>query len=83
MTRQEAIDAKCKDCIFDPAEQGTWRQQVKACDIESCALHQYRPKPYKPRKQPVQPEYKTIRDAVRVGSRFNPTPLNQPDGGDL
>jgi len=54
MTRQEAIDAKCVECIFDPLEDGTWRQQVKACDIESCALHPYRPMPYKPRRQPVQ-----------------------------
>ena len=71
MTRQKAIDAKCVECIFDPLEDGTWRQQVKACDIESCALHPYRPMPYKVRNQAVQPEYKTIRDAVRVGSRFN------------
>ena len=54
MTRQEAIDAKCVECIFDPLEDGTWRQQVKACDIESCALHPYRPMPYKPRRQAVQ-----------------------------
>jgi len=54
MTRQEAIDAKCVECIFDPLEDGTWRQQVKACDIESCALHPYRPMPYKPRKQAVR-----------------------------
>ena len=71
MTRQEAIDAKCKECIYDPDEHGTLRQQVRACDIDTCALHQYRPMPYKPRNHAVQPEYKTIRDAVRVGSRFN------------
>ena len=71
MTRQEAIDAKCKECIYDPEEDGTWRQQVKACDIDACALHSYRPMPYKPRNHAVQPEYKTIRDAVRAGSRFN------------
>ena len=71
MTRQEAIDAKCKECIYDPEEDGTWRQQVKACAIDSCALHPYRPMPYKVRNHAVQPEYKTIRDAVGVGSRFN------------
>jgi len=26
MTRQEAIEAKCKECIFDPLDDGTWRQ---------------------------------------------------------
>ena len=54
MTRAKAIAAKCKECIYDELDQGTWRQQVKACDIESCALHPYRPMPYKPRRQPVQ-----------------------------
>ena len=71
MTRADAIAAKCKECIYDPDEDGTWRQQVKACDITSCPLHQYRPMPYKVRNHAVQPEYKTIRDAVRVGYRFN------------
>ena len=71
MTRAEAIAAKCKECIYDPEEDGTWRQQVKACAIDSCALHPYRPMPYKVRNHAVQPEYKTIRDAVGVGSRFN------------
>ena len=64
MTRQEAIDAKCVECIFDPLEDGTWRQQVKACDIESCALHPYRPMPYKPRNQPVQPDLGAYRTAL-------------------
>ena len=54
MTRQKAIEEKCRECIYDELDQGTWRQQVKACDIESCALHPYRPMPYKPRRQPVQ-----------------------------
>ena len=82
MTRQGAIDAFCKSCIWDNEEEGTWRQQVKACDIQSCALHPYRPIPYKVRNQAVQPEYKTIRDAVRVGSRFNVTADIQTVGGD-
>lgn len=82
MTRQGAIDAFCKSCIWDNEEEGTWRQQVKACEIQSCALHPYRPMPYKVRNQAVQPEYKTIRDAVRVGSRFNVTADIQTVGGD-
>ena len=44
MTRADAIAAKCKECIYDPDEDGTWRQQVRACDIESCALYPIRPK---------------------------------------
>jgi hypothetical protein len=54
MTRQKAIAAKYKECIYDELDQGTWRQQVKACDIESCALHPYRPMLYKPRRHSVE-----------------------------
>lgn len=45
MSRQTAINAKCKDCIYDPkCGGGTWRQQVEACSISTCALWPYRPK---------------------------------------
>lgn len=45
MTRQQAINAKCRDCIYDPASGlGNWRQQVGACAIESCPLWPYRPR---------------------------------------
>lgn len=39
-----AIDAKCKECIFDPVEDGTWRQQVEACLARACPLYPVRPK---------------------------------------
>jgi hypothetical protein len=67
MTGQEAIEAKCSECIVDRLEDGTLRQQVKACDIQSSALHPYCPMPYKPRNQLVQSDCQIIRDAVRVG----------------
>lgn len=38
MTRQQAIEAKCKDCTYDPLDSGTWRQQVERCDITDCAF---------------------------------------------
>ena len=44
MTRQKAINAKCKECIYDPELRGTWRQQIEACDLNSCTLWPYRPK---------------------------------------
>ena len=44
MTRQQAIEAKCKDCIYDPLDDGTWRQQVEGCDLVDCSLWEYRPK---------------------------------------
>jgi hypothetical protein len=44
MSRTKAINEKCKDCIYDPKVQGTWREQVELCTSEkSCALWPYRP----------------------------------------
>jgi prophage regulatory protein len=42
-----AINAKCKDCIYDPKEKGTWRKQVEHCTITTCSLHTIRPLPIK------------------------------------
>ena len=43
MTRQQAINAKCCDCIYDELAEGTWRMQVEQCELTACALHPYRP----------------------------------------
>ena len=46
MSRQKAINAKCKDCIYDPKSGlGTWRQQVAGCTCTDCPLYPYRPLP--------------------------------------
>jgi hypothetical protein len=42
-TRGGAIAAHCKDCIYDPAASGTWREQVAACTAFECALWRFRP----------------------------------------
>lgn len=43
-----AINAKCKECIYDPiGGQGTWRQQVEACTALGCSLYELRPLPIK------------------------------------
>ena len=44
MTRQEAINEKCKECIYDPEIAGTWRMQTEDCELIDCALWEYRPK---------------------------------------
>jgi hypothetical protein len=44
-SRKKAIDAKCKDCIYDECDVGTWRQQVAACTSYQCPLHSFRPLP--------------------------------------
>lgn len=43
MTRQQAINAKCKDCSYDPYDKGTWKQQVQRCPSVDCPLFEYRP----------------------------------------
>jgi hypothetical protein len=48
MSLRIVINEKCKDCIYDPASSGTWRQQVALCRVKSCALYDVRPKPTSP-----------------------------------
>lgn len=39
-----AIDAFCKQCIYDPnGGAGAWRQQVEACTATTCPLYDVRP----------------------------------------
>lgn len=43
---RDAIDAKCKDCIYDPeCGGGTWREQVAQCSAIGCPLWPVRPAP--------------------------------------
>ncbi len=45
MSLRKAINGKCKDCIHDELEPGTWRQQVAACNNAECTLFPVRPVP--------------------------------------
>jgi len=38
-----AINANCKDCVFDSTESGTWRKQVENCPVKACSLYPVRP----------------------------------------
>lgn len=38
-----AVNAKCRECIYDPIEPGGWRQQVEACSCWGCPLYTVRP----------------------------------------
>ena len=41
---RRAINAKCKECIYDPiGGSGNWRQQVEACTVTGCPLYPLRP----------------------------------------
>jgi hypothetical protein len=42
-TPLEAIAAACRQCIYDPAEPTSWREQIAACTQDRCPLHQHRP----------------------------------------
>lgn len=42
---RDAINAKCRECIYDPLSRGTWREQVKECSSSSCPLYPLRPLP--------------------------------------
>jgi hypothetical protein len=45
MSLRKAIDAKCKECLFDPiGGSGKWREQVEACTGYSCPLFDVRPR---------------------------------------
>jgi hypothetical protein len=45
MSLRAAINAKCKDCIYDECGGGTWREQIAQCSSTSCALWPVRPAP--------------------------------------
>jgi len=35
---RQAVNAKCKSCIYDPLAEGTWRAQTGACPVTICAF---------------------------------------------
>lgn len=44
MSLRAAINAKCRECIYDPhSGAGNWRQQVTACTSYKCPLYPVRP----------------------------------------
>lgn len=44
MSLRAAINAKCKECIYDPLSGlGNWRQQVTGCTAKACPLWTVRP----------------------------------------
>jgi hypothetical protein len=56
MSLRRAIDAKCRDRIFDPAMPGTWREQVAQCACTDCPLWPHRPAPRVASKHRVKPD---------------------------
>jgi hypothetical protein len=42
-TPSKAIADKCKDCIYDESNGGTWREQTENCTVTKCPLYEHRP----------------------------------------
>lgn len=55
MSLREAINKRCKQCIYDPYDRGTWREQVAACTSPDCALFAVRPGPTTRKMDPSTP----------------------------
>jgi len=45
MSLRKAINAKCKECIYDSYSKGTWRKQTAECTSYKCSLYPFRPTP--------------------------------------
>lgn len=45
MSLRNAINAKCRECLYDPAAPGTWREQVAQCSVTRCGIWAARPVP--------------------------------------
>lgn len=43
MSLREAINAKCRECTYDPMDAGTAAQQIACCVVAHCPLHPVRP----------------------------------------
>ena len=43
MSLRIPINAKCRDCIYDPLDVGTAPQQIACCTSTDCPLHSVRP----------------------------------------
>ena len=45
MSLRQAINMKCKDCIYDAELPFGWKQQVSQCELTDCSLWEHRPMP--------------------------------------
>jgi hypothetical protein len=50
ISAKQAIKSYCKGCIYDPANPGTWVQQVEDCTVTHCELYEHRPLTSKTRR---------------------------------
>lgn len=80
---RKAIDAKCKDCIYDPkCGGGSWREQIAQCSSPSCPLWPIRTEPRSgpfadPPRDPLTVTQEWLRKGV--GEAVSPTPMTRKD----
>ncbi len=43
MSLRKAVNAKCRECTYDPLDVGTAAQQIAVCTDSDCPLHPVRP----------------------------------------
>jgi hypothetical protein len=43
LSLRSAINKKCRSCVFDKANAGSWLTQVTLCSCKSCPLYEVRP----------------------------------------
>ena len=43
MSLRKAVNAKCRQCTYDPLDVGTAAQQIAVCTDSDCPLHPVRP----------------------------------------
>jgi hypothetical protein len=43
MSLREAINAKCRECTYDPTDAGGPSHQIAVCTSSDCPLHSVRP----------------------------------------
>lgn len=71
-----AIRAMCRDCIFDPCDGGTPRQQVEACTSPECPLFDFRLRALPTASRPTE----VSRSNPRSGEGCQPSEVSGPSG---
>ena len=69
---RQAINAHCKNRIYDAQQPGTWVAQTEACTIVRCSPHPFRPVTTATRKltaKPMDADKKAALGAVLRASR--------------
>ncbi len=54
---RQAINSKCRSCVFDDANVGSWLVQVTLCSCKSCPLYEVRPVTKSPIAEGTLKEY--------------------------